>query len=571
MPHQDGKEDLREAETKELVPQMSIGTTQNEPVLGEEEKPTPEAKAESSKEEKPDDIQYRNTLQTNLLATGLCLGMFVVALDNTVIAIAIPKITTDFHSLDNTGWYGSAYMLTNCALQPMFGKVYTHFNVKWTYLCSLLVFELGSVLCAAATNPAMLSAGRAVAGAGAAALFNGAMNIISYSVPLRKRSIYIGLLAGMYSIASVVGPILGGALTEYVTWRWCFCLPVGGVTALSVVVIFSSPAKKAAKLTFRERMGKLDLVGTVLFISSIVCLLLALQWGGTTYSWGDSRVWGCFLGFALIGMVFVWLQLRIGDDATIPPCIIKQRTMWSILCFELLLAVGLYLLVYYLPFYFQAVRLLSAQGSGIRMIPLLVSVTIASIVSGGLTTATGHYVPLLHVSAVMFTVAAGLCCTLKVDSYAGEWVGYQLLAGIGVGLSLQVGYVAAQVVLPQEQQASGVALVSFCASLGGALAVSLGNNVFLNALTDELRSRIPDPDVIDAVIRAGASNVASATPPSLLPDVVLSYNGAITRAFIVAIPMGAASLFFCLFTEWRKIDTKKPSDEGPSGDSKATV
>lgn len=130
-------------------------------------------------------------------------------ISHIIPAIAIPKITTDFHSLDNTGWYGSAYMLTNCALQPIFGKVYTHFNVKWTYLCSLLVFELGSVLCAAATNPAMLSAGRAVAGAGAAALFNGAMNIISYSVPLRKRSIYIGLLAGMYSIASVVGPILG--------------------------------------------------------------------------------------------------------------------------------------------------------------------------------------------------------------------------------------------------------------------------------------------------------------------------------------------------------------------------
>ncbi|KAI6369737.1 hypothetical protein MCOR25_004366 [Pyricularia grisea] len=545
---------------------------QDEPVVGEEEKSTPQGIAESSEGETPDEIQYCNILQTNLLAIGLCLGLFVVALDNTVIAIAIPKITTEFHSLDNTGWYGSAYMLTNCALQPMFGKFYTHFDVKWTYLSSLCVFELGSILCAGATNPAMLSVGRAVAGAGAAALFNGAMTIISYRIPLRKRSIYIGLLTSMYGIASVVGPILGGAFTEYITWRWCFCLPIGAVTAISIVFIFSSPANKASKLTFRERIGKLDMVGIILLISCIVCLLLALQWGGTTYSWSDSRVWGCFLGFGIVGFAFVWLQLRLGDDATVPPRILKQRTIWSILCFELLVGVGMYLLVYYLPFYFQAVRLLPAQASGIRMIPLLVSVTIASIVSGGLTTATGHYVPLLHISSVMFTVGAGLCSTLKVDSYAGEWVGYQLLAGIGVGLSLQVGYVAAQVVLPPEDQATGVALVSFCASLGGALAVSLGNNVLLNALTDELRSRIADSDVIDVIISAGASNVASETPPSLLPDVVLSYNRAITRVFIVAIPVGAASFVFCLFTEWRKIDTKKNlSEEGTSEDSKAGV
>ncbi|TLD18041.1 hypothetical protein PspLS_10366 [Pyricularia sp. CBS 133598] len=539
MPHEDGKEESRDAETRDLVSQTSTGTIHDEPALGEDQKSTTERKVESSEGGKPDEIQSLNTLKTNLLAIGLCLGI--------------------------TGWYGSAYMLTNCALQPMFGKFYTHFDVKWTYLSSLLIFELGSILCAAATNPAMLSAGRAVAGAGAAAIFNGAMNIISDSVSLRNRSIYIGLLAGMYSIASVVGPILGGAFAE-------INLPVGAVTGIIVIAFFSSPPNKASKLTFRERISKLDIVGIVLVISCIVCLLLALQWGGTTYSWNDSRVWGCFLGFGLIGIAFVWLQLRLGDDATIPPSILKQRTIWSILCFELLLALGLYFLVYYLPFYFQAVRLLPAQATGIRMIPLLVSVTLASIASGGLTTATGHYVPLLHVSAVLFTIAAGLCSTLKVDSYAGEWVGYQLLAGIGVGLSLQVGYVAAQVVLAQEQQATGVALVSFCASLGGALAVSLGNNIFLNNLTDELRHRIPDSNVIDLIIRAGASNVASETPPSLLPDVVLSYNRAITKVFIVAIPMGAASFFFCLFTEWRKIDIKKrPSDEGTSGDSKAAV
>jgi hypothetical protein len=168
-----------------------------------------------------DESKYTTGLPLHLLTFGLTLSTFVVALDNTIIATAIPKITTVFDSLDDVGWYGSAYLLTTTSLQPSFGKVYTYFNVKWTYMSALAIFELGSVLCGAAVNSTMLIVGRAVAGVGAAALFSGGMTIIAYSVPLRKRPIYIGLLSSMFGIASVVGPLLGGAFTDRVSWRWC--------------------------------------------------------------------------------------------------------------------------------------------------------------------------------------------------------------------------------------------------------------------------------------------------------------------------------------------------------------
>lgn len=161
-----------------------------------------------------DESKYITGMQLHLLTFGLTLSTFVIALDNTIIATAIPKITTVFNSLDDVGWYGSSYLLTTTSLQPSFGKVYTYFNVKWTYMLALVIFEFGSVLCGAAVNSTMLIVGRAVAGAGAAALFSGGMNIIGYSVPLRKRPIYIGLLSSMFGIASVVGPILGGAFTD---------------------------------------------------------------------------------------------------------------------------------------------------------------------------------------------------------------------------------------------------------------------------------------------------------------------------------------------------------------------
>jgi Major Facilitator Superfamily len=161
-----------------------------------------------------DESKYPKPVQLYALTFGLAMSTFVIALDNTIIATAIPRITTVFNSLGDVGWYGSAYLLTTTSLQPSFGKVYTYFNIKWTYISAIVIFELGSILCAAALTSTMLIVGRAVAGVGAAAIFSGGMTIVGYSVPLRKRPIYIGLLSSMFGISSVIGPILGGALTD---------------------------------------------------------------------------------------------------------------------------------------------------------------------------------------------------------------------------------------------------------------------------------------------------------------------------------------------------------------------
>ena len=178
----------------------------------------------STEDEEPpeDESKYLSGLKLSILSLGLCLITFIIALANTIISTAIPKITTVFNSLNDVGWYGSSYLLTTCSLQPSFGRVYTYFDVKYTYLFALLLFEVGSIICAAAMSSPMFIIGRAVAGAGAAALFSGGMTIVGYSVPLRKRAIYIAALSSMFGIASVVGPILGGAFTDKLSWRWCF-------------------------------------------------------------------------------------------------------------------------------------------------------------------------------------------------------------------------------------------------------------------------------------------------------------------------------------------------------------
>ncbi|KAI9827465.1 MAG: hypothetical protein M1832_004815 [Thelocarpon impressellum] len=538
----------------------------NGPSEGTEKRPdnarqgaTDVADRSEGEEEEVDESQYPGGWALAILTFGLAMAIFVVALDNTIIATAIPKITTVFDSLNDVGWYGSSYLLTTTSLQPSFGKIYANFNVKWTYLAALLIFELGSIVCAAARSSVMLIVGRAIAGAGASALFSGGMTIVGFSVPLKKRPIYIAALSSMFGISSVVGPILGGALTDRATWRWCFWinLPFGAIALLTVAVFFKNPKRKVNTLTLAQKINEIDLLGATFLICAIVCLLLALQWGGSTYPWSDSRVWGCLLGFGLILIVFLYIQFVRGDKATIPPRIfLRQRTVLTSSWYSCFLAMGLYTHIFFLPFYFQAVKGTTAEGSGIRSIPYLVSITLASVVVGGTITAIGIYAPFMWVGAAVFTVGSGMLYTLQVSSGAGKWIGYQILAGLGAGAGIQVPFVAVQVVLSSADMPSGNAIAIFFNSLGGAISISIAQNIFSNTLIQEIPRRAGGVDA-RAIIAAGATHVRDVARADQLQGVLESYNLAIQKSFILPIAVGGAALICSFFVEWRSVKGKK--------------
>ena len=236
---------------------------------------------------------YPPTSKVLVIIGGLFLVLFLIALDRLIIGVAIPRITDEFNSLGDVGWYGSAYLLTSCGFMLLMGKIYTFANPKWVYLGSLVVFEIGSALCGAAPNSTVLIIGRAIAGLGNAGLFQGAVVIIVYIVPLHKRPQYMGVMGTVFGIASAVGPLLGGAFTDGPGWRWCFYinLPCGAVVFVLLAIFLHIPPGmfKRNSTTWKEKAIRMDPVGTLFFLPCIICLLLALQWGGTVYS---CRYWG---------------------------------------------------------------------------------------------------------------------------------------------------------------------------------------------------------------------------------------------------------------------------------------
>ncbi|GBF61767.1 efflux pump [Trichophyton mentagrophytes] len=504
-------------------------------------------------------VNHVTGLKLAVIVTGLCLSVLLVALDNTIIATAIPKITDQFHALEDIGWYGSSYLLTICAFQLIFGKIYTFFPVKWVFLIAITIFEIGSAICGAAPNSTALIIGRAVAGIGSAGIFSGALIIIAYSIPLEKRPAYTGAIGGMYGIASVAGPLMGGAFTDHISWRWCFYinLPIGAVTILSILVFLKHPKQKLDNnQSWKARLMKLDPIGTAFFMPSIICLLLALQWGGTKYPWNNGRIIALFVVFALLISGFIYFQIRGGDSATVPPRILKKRSIASGAFFLFTIGSAFFIMVYYLPIWFQAIKGASATSSGIMNIPMVLSLVILSIASGITVTAIGYYAPLYYVSTVLTAIGAGLLTTFTTETSKGKWIGYQIIFGAGVGTGLQLSIIAAQAVLPLEDVAVGTVIMMFCQTLGGALFVSVGQNVFTNLLVKGVVNAAPglDPQL---VLRVGATQLKSMIPPQFLDGVQVAYNDALTKTWYVATALAALSVIGSVGMEWKSVKGKK--------------
>lgn len=494
---------------------------------------------------------------------GMYLSIFLVALDRTIIATAIPKITDEFNSIEDVGWYGSAYMLTAACLFPISGRIYQLYSTKWVFLISLVIFEAGSALCGAAPSSVAFIIGRAIAGLGSAGIFTGGMMIILPLIPLRKRPTYTSFFGMVFGVASVLGPVMGGAFTDKVTWRWCFYinLPIGGFTVLAILLFLHIPSPKHEKLTAIAKIKNLDPIGFFFFVPSMVCLILALQWGGSTYSWSAPKIIGLFVTFAVLLVIFVVVEVLMPETAMTPTRVVLNRSVAGSMAFMFLLSGGLMSIVYYLTIWFQVVKGDSAIHSGVSTIPLVLSMVILSIPTAIFTEKIGYYVPALLLSPVLCATGAGLLSTLTSSSDHSKWIGYQVLYGFGLGCGFQTSNLAPQNVLPRADVPLGMAMMFFMQQLGGSIFLSVSQNILSNKLVDRL-SGVADLDA-EAIVNTGATDLRSVVPASELSTVVDAYNYSLTRVFIMATALSLCMILGSLAVEWKSIKGKKGSEGSP--------
>jgi MFS family permease len=307
------------------------------------------------------------------------------------------------------------------------------FPKKLVYLVYIGVFEIGSLICALAPNSNALIAGRAVSGLGASGIFAGSLIIVATIAPLHKRPLLTGMTNGTFGASQIIGPLIGGAFAQNVTWRWCFWinLPTGGVS-IALIILFLRLQKSATEMTpLKTKLKSLDLLGFGLFAGSITMLLLVLQWGGVVYSWNSSIVIGLLVGFGVVFMIFVGSQWYVADSALVPPKLFHYRTV--ILAFGacLLGPGGVACIIYYLPIWFQAVQGATPIHSGTRYLPSVISDVLTSIVGGGIVMNVGWYNPFYIFGVAILAIGSGLLSTLNPTTDAGKWIGYQILTGSG--------------------------------------------------------------------------------------------------------------------------------------------
>lgn len=548
------------SETEDRMSRASVAVA---PVQGAESPSATEAyeMAGDSQDVQPvPEIDYPSgsKLWLVLLTTGAVL--ILASIDMNIIATALPSITGQFHTSRDVGWYSSAFRLCLCAFQFVFGKAYGLFSVKRVFLIANGIAICGALLSGSARSSMMLVVGRAVAGVGAAGLFSGCVVILVQSVPLRRRPAFLGIMGGVEGVASLGAPLLGGAITESLNWRWCFYItaPIGLATFLLTIYCFSDApkAEDISALRLKDKISQLDLVSNLLLIPSLTSLFLALSWGGMRYPWHDARIIATFVVFGCLLTAFIYNQVRRGHTATFPPHIVKHRAVIAGSIFITFLNSAGTILDYYLPTYYQIARDYSPVKSGYMMLPISIGGTLGSLIHGAGTSMVGYYAPFMILGSILMPVALGLMTTLGETTTLAQMLVYSSLAGFAYGIGFSGPQNAVHASLPSTDVPLGLAIMLFCQSFGPAIAVPIGQALFSSKLTkslDNLGIGLNETDMAAGGLREILQRVPSTSFESALDG----FEDSLSQIWYLAVALSCVALVGSLTVEWKSVKTKR--------------
>ncbi|HEY4023159.1 MAG TPA: MDR family MFS transporter [Pseudonocardiaceae bacterium] len=416
-----------------------------------------------------------------LAMAGLMLGMLLATLDSLVVSTALPTIVGDLGGLNHLSWVITGYALASAASTPVWGKLGDLYSRRGMYLTAIVVFLAGSALAGLSQNMTELIGFRALQGLGAGGLMVGAMAIIADLVPPRERGRYQALIGGMMPIAFVGGPLIGGVLTDDLSWRWVFYinLPIG-VAALIVSALFM-------RLPKHRIQARIDYVGAILLAVGVVALTLAASWGGSQYPWGSWQIIGLFAGAVAILIAFVLVERRVVEPI-LPPRLFRIRNFTVAQILSFLIGAGMFGAVNFLPQYMQNVRGASATASGLLLLPLMFGMLAVMLGTGQITTRTGRYREFPIIGAGVMTIGLLLLLMLGLNTPTVLASALTVVVGIGLGFIMQNTNLITQNSVELRDMGAATGSVTLFRSVGGSLGVALVGSIYTSKLTDTLTS-----------------------------------------------------------------------------------
>jgi EmrB/QacA subfamily drug resistance transporter len=477
-----------------------------------------------------------------VVMTALMLVMLLAALDQTIVATALPRIATDLHGLNKLSWVATAYLLTSAITTPIYGKISDLFGRKKIFQSAIVIFLAGSVLCGVSQSMNQLVAARALQGVGAGGLMSLVLAIVGDVIPPRQRGKYMGYFGAVFGVSSVAGPLLGGFLTDSLSWRWIFFVNIPlGILALSAVA-------SRLHLPVYKQQHKIDYLGAALLSTGSVCLLLATVWGGNTYAWGSGQIIGLLGGGGLLALVFALWETR-ASEPIIPPRLFRNSIFTVSVILSLLSGIAMFASILYIPEYQQVVRGFSPTKSGLMTMPLVMGLLVTSIISGRLITRWGRYRAFPIIGTLVLTF--GLWLFSHITLTTSEWVigVWMAIVGAGLGLFMQVMTLAIQNSVERSELGTATSTATFFRSLGSSFGGALFGAILTSRLAHHLSQSLPGQAANPAFsrnIQSGGINIHK-LPPTISADILQAFAHSFHDMFLLAIPFALLAFVAALF------------------------